>query len=33
MGAFLGIVGYFTALTLVIGSFATLMFRTDPLRN
>lgn len=30
---FLGYLVYFGALTLVIGAFATLLFRTDPLRN
>lgn len=30
---FLNYTAYFIAVTLVIGSFATLLFRTDPLRN
>ena len=30
---FLGFLGYFAAVTLVLGTFATLLFRTDPLRN
>ncbi len=30
---FLSYVAYFAAVTLVIGSFATLLFRTDPLRH
>ena len=30
---FLGFLTYFLAITLVIGCFATLLFRTDPLRN
>ena len=30
---FLGYLTYFLAITLVIGCFATLLFRTDPLRN
>ena len=30
---FAGFFLYFLAITLVLGSFATLLFRTDPLRN